>query len=192
MNAQELLERLNLLDENERIEAKQAREIGKSVLETVCAFANEPGLGGGWILLGTKISLSGNQGSLSSNLDALYSNQSGLSSNPDDLSSNPDGSALLDTTERRALLNELPGELAARVGALGQRRPPEEVRELVVALCKQRVFRVEELAILLARNPETVRQNYLRPLLRAGRITMIRPNVPNDPEQAYRTVGVRE
>ena len=52
MNAQELLERLNLLDENECIEAKQASEVGKSVLETVCAFTNEPGLGGGWILLG--------------------------------------------------------------------------------------------------------------------------------------------
>ena len=24
----------------------------KSLLETVCAFANEPGLGGGWLLLG--------------------------------------------------------------------------------------------------------------------------------------------
>jgi len=52
VTAQELLERLNLLDENERIEAKRADEIGKSLLETVCAFANEPGLGGGWLLLG--------------------------------------------------------------------------------------------------------------------------------------------
>lgn len=52
MNAQELLESLNVLDEHERIEAKRAREIGKSVLETVCAFANEPNLGGGWLLLG--------------------------------------------------------------------------------------------------------------------------------------------
>ncbi|MFN3842092.1 MAG: helix-turn-helix domain-containing protein [Rehaibacterium terrae] len=49
---QELLERLNLLDENERIEAKAASQIGKSLMETVCAFANEPGLGGGWLLLG--------------------------------------------------------------------------------------------------------------------------------------------
>jgi ATP-dependent DNA helicase RecG len=52
VTAQELLERLNLLDENERIEAKSASEVGKSLLETVCAFANEPGLGGGWLLLG--------------------------------------------------------------------------------------------------------------------------------------------
>lgn len=52
MTAVELLESLNLLDEHERIEAKRASEPGKSVLETVCAFANEPGLGGGWIALG--------------------------------------------------------------------------------------------------------------------------------------------
>ena len=52
MNAQELLESLNLLDENERIEAKRAQEAGKSLLETICAFANEPHLGGGWLLLG--------------------------------------------------------------------------------------------------------------------------------------------
>ena len=52
MTAVELLENLNLLDEHERIEAKRASEPGKSALETVCAFANEPGLGGGWIALG--------------------------------------------------------------------------------------------------------------------------------------------
>jgi ATP-dependent DNA helicase RecG len=52
MTAQELLERLQLLDETERIEAKAGSEVGKSVLETVCAFANEPGMGGGWLLLG--------------------------------------------------------------------------------------------------------------------------------------------
>ena len=50
MTALDLLESLNLLDENEHIEAKRASELGKSVLETICAFANEPGLGGGWLL----------------------------------------------------------------------------------------------------------------------------------------------
>ena len=52
MTALELLQSLKLLDETERIEAKRASESGKSLLETVCAFANEPGLGGGWLLLG--------------------------------------------------------------------------------------------------------------------------------------------
>ena len=54
MTALELLQSLNLLDETERIEAKRASESGKSLLETVCAFANEPGLGGGWLLLGVE------------------------------------------------------------------------------------------------------------------------------------------
>jgi ATP-dependent DNA helicase RecG len=130
--------------------------------------------------LGTTTDLSANPSGLSSNPGTLSSNPGTLSSNPGVLSSNP---------KRCAILNELPGELAARVGALGKRRPPEEVCELVVALCRQRIFRVEELASLLARTPETVRQSYLRPLLLAGRISMIRPEVPNDPEQAYRTVA---
>src|SRR5690606_6933262 len=51
-SASELLESLNLLDEHERVEAKRADEVGKSLLETICAFANEPRLDGGWILLG--------------------------------------------------------------------------------------------------------------------------------------------
>lgn len=51
MTATELLEILNGMDENERIEAKRASEVGKSIMETVCAFANEPGLDGGWLLL---------------------------------------------------------------------------------------------------------------------------------------------
>jgi ATP-dependent DNA helicase RecG len=48
-----LLKHLNELDECENIEAKRtADELGKSVLETVSAFSNEPGLGGGTILFG--------------------------------------------------------------------------------------------------------------------------------------------
>lgn len=50
--AQEIFEQLNSIDENVRIDAKRASEIDKSIMETVCAFANEPGLGGGYLLLG--------------------------------------------------------------------------------------------------------------------------------------------
>ena len=46
--AQEIFEQLNSIDENVRIDAKRASEIDKSIMETVCAFANEPGLGGGY------------------------------------------------------------------------------------------------------------------------------------------------
>ena len=50
--AAELFSELNDLDEHLTVEAKTAADVGKSMLETVCAYANEPGLGGGYILLG--------------------------------------------------------------------------------------------------------------------------------------------
>lgn len=55
MTPRELLEQLNQLDEHTQVEAKAASEVGKSALETVCAFANEPGLGGGWLVLGASL-----------------------------------------------------------------------------------------------------------------------------------------
>jgi ATP-dependent DNA helicase RecG len=56
-SAQDLLDELNASDESPRIEAKRAREMGKSLLETVIAFANEPGMGGGCLLLGVDWSI---------------------------------------------------------------------------------------------------------------------------------------
>ncbi|MGR7921565.1 ATP-binding protein [Zobellella denitrificans] len=47
-----LLEQLRQLDECSHIEAKRGNDIGGSIMQTVCAFANEPGLGGGYLLLG--------------------------------------------------------------------------------------------------------------------------------------------
>lgn len=127
---------------------------------------------------------------LSSNPDGLLSNHSGLLSNPSSLlSDSPE--QVFDEARRRELLNGLPGELAASVGAIGQRHPPEEVRALVIALCQFRAWRTEELSDLLRRRPETIRQHYLRPLMREGRLTMTNPQEPNDPQQAYRAVEVR-
>lgn len=49
----DILKELNELDENPRLEAKACRnELGQSFFESVCAFANEPGLGGGILILG--------------------------------------------------------------------------------------------------------------------------------------------
>ena len=103
-----------------------------------------------------------------------------LSSKPASLSSKPDPA-------RMALLDELPGQLAARIGALGQRHPPERVRDLVVELCQRRPWRADELALLLQRNPQSIRQNYLRPLLAQRRIAMNLPDTPSSPQQAYRS-----
>jgi len=50
--AQELFELLNDQDECPWIEAKGGSESSHSVMETVCAYCNEPGLGGGYIVMG--------------------------------------------------------------------------------------------------------------------------------------------
>jgi len=50
---EEILNRLEAHDECQRIEAKSAKgKLGNSVLETVSAFANEPELSGGYLVLG--------------------------------------------------------------------------------------------------------------------------------------------
>jgi ATP-dependent DNA helicase RecG len=53
-SASELLRELNSIDESPGIEAKRGSEAGKSILESIIAFANEPGLGGGYLLLGVR------------------------------------------------------------------------------------------------------------------------------------------
>ena len=51
-SAEDLLQELISLDESHRIEAKRCNQVDKSVMETVGAYSNEPGLGGGYLLLG--------------------------------------------------------------------------------------------------------------------------------------------
>ena len=49
---QELFDELCAHSESARIETKAGSAIGPSVMQTICAFANEPGLDGGYLLLG--------------------------------------------------------------------------------------------------------------------------------------------
>ena len=52
---QQLLDRLQACDECHHIETKESKTtLGKSAQETISAFSNEPGLGGGYLVLGVK------------------------------------------------------------------------------------------------------------------------------------------
>ena len=51
---QDILTHLRELNVHPRLEAKSGSQIGASVMQTLCAFANEPGLVGGNILLNRK------------------------------------------------------------------------------------------------------------------------------------------
>ncbi len=126
---------------------------------------------------------------LSSESESLSSNPPAIPSNPEPLSSNP--ADKYDEALRSKLLDGITGTLAAKVGAVGKRHPPHEVQDVVVALCQARAWTTDELSTVLRRNPEVVRQSYLRPLMREGRLTMTNPEEPNDPQQAYRSVELR-
>lgn len=124
--------------------------------------------------------------------EGVSSNPAGLSSNPGALTSNLGTQTSNPTTgQREALLAGLPAELVETVLQLGRRHPPPAVRELIITLCHLRDWRADELATLLDRRAETVRQDYLRPLMREGRLAMTQPDKPNDPQQAYRAVDGR-
>lgn len=51
----DLWQHLNERDESVQIEAKSGQQVGPAVLETVSAFSNEPGRGGGYLLLGVQL-----------------------------------------------------------------------------------------------------------------------------------------
>ena len=51
-SAQELFHMLCVVDESVWVEAKGKSDSTQSLMESVCSFSNEPGLGGGYILLG--------------------------------------------------------------------------------------------------------------------------------------------
>ena len=52
LSLEEILERLNAEDESVEIEAKRGSDVGKSMLETISAFSNEPDSNGGYLVLG--------------------------------------------------------------------------------------------------------------------------------------------
>ena len=52
MDIEELIKELRITQETSRIEAKTASQLGKAILESICAFSNEPNIDRGIILLG--------------------------------------------------------------------------------------------------------------------------------------------
>ncbi|MFZ4576326.1 MAG: Fic family protein [Phycisphaerales bacterium] len=74
--------------------------------------------------------------------------------------------------------------IAARV-ADKRKAPQEEVRRVVIALCRGRFLSAEVLGKLLRRNPDRLRNLFLSPMVRAGLLKLQHPETPNSPTQAY-------
>jgi ATP-dependent DNA helicase RecG len=66
------------------------------------------------------------------------------------------------------------------------RVPKELVEETVLSLCSENRLTLRTLANLLRRDTDSLRNHYINPMLRDGRLVAVVPGMPNHPTQAYK------
>jgi len=59
------------------------------------------------------------------------------------------------------------------------------MESMIIELCTGRWLTLEHLRELLGREANTIRNQYLRPLVEAGRLRFLYPDQRNHPRQAY-------
>jgi len=68
-----------------------------------------------------------------------------------------------------------------------RRTAPALVRKVVLELCEDRFLTLGELAELLGRTKQNLRDRYITELVREGQLEVRYPDTPSHPEQGYRT-----
>jgi ATP-dependent DNA helicase RecG len=76
---------------------------------------------------------------------------------------------------------------AATSVATTARAKPELVRQTILELCNQCFIGLADLAELLARQPDGLRNSYLSPMVKEGVLVHRFPSEPNHPQQAYKS-----
>ena len=71
-----------------------------------------------------------------------------------------------------------------------KRLNPVEMESIILGLCAVRFMTVTDLAVLLQRNPDGLRNRYLSKLVGNGALELLYPDSPNQPDQAYRAVAL--
>nr|WP_293133349.1 hypothetical protein [Okeania sp. SIO3I5] len=65
----------------------------------------------------------------------------------------------------------------------------ELMRNTILNLCSNGYLNLKTLAELLARTPDSIRANYINPMLKEGNLQLQYPDKPHHPQQAYKTVS---
>ena len=76
---------------------------------------------------------------------------------------------------------------AAEPARLKGKLPKAQMRSLIEALCAKEWLTSRDLGELLARDPDNLQSRFLTGMVREGRLQLRHPDVPNRPDQAYRT-----
>lgn len=88
-----------------------------------------------------------------------------------------------------SLDKRVPPEIMDELEELGQRANPETFRRVLRKLCDWKPLRAGELADLTGRDVQYLVHQYLSPMVEDGELEYTIPEMPNHPDQAYRTPG---
>jgi hypothetical protein len=88
-----------------------------------------------------------------------------------------------------SLNSELREELQARaqVARTKPRMQPEQMRAIILEVCRGRYIRLSVLAELLGRNPNALRRSHMDELVKTDQILRAFPHTPNHEKQSYKT-----
>ncbi|MEZ8518005.1 RNA-binding domain-containing protein [Vibrio cyclitrophicus] len=73
----------------------------------------------------------------------------------------------------------------AKPAVLKKRLEPEKMRGILLSLCQDQYISIGELAKLVNRTSQNIRQNHLKPMINDGSLKMAFPQSPNTPKQGY-------
>jgi len=84
-------------------------------------------------------------------------------------------------------LDELDQELAAIADSVAHKKKLSklEIRSIILKLCNGRYLSLGQLAQLLKRYPQGLRDRSLTPMVAEGLLQLRYPETPNRPDQAY-------
>jgi len=68
-----------------------------------------------------------------------------------------------------------------------QRTSPEQLKSVIVQLCANEFLTLRTLAELLNRAPDSIRNHYIKPMLKDGLLEARYPLLHNHPQHAYKT-----
>jgi hypothetical protein len=81
-------------------------------------------------------------------------------------------------------LADLPEELRRLIASMGK-RPGNAIRPVISRLCAFRPWKGAELATILNREPQALRRDHLAPMVAAGHLRLLHPEMERHPGQAY-------
>ncbi|MFA0350100.1 AAA family ATPase, partial [Vibrio sp. 10N.222.55.C6] len=73
----------------------------------------------------------------------------------------------------------------AKLAMENKRLAPEDMRNILISLCKDQYIPIGELAKLVNRTSQNIRQSHLKPMINEDLLKMAFPNTPNNPMQSY-------